>query len=142
MKDEVVIRYLYKKIGSAYLLSARVLHSITLDYTVLSLYTLLILSLLLPSSPSSLNYFNHFEPLYFRSIVVTISVISYYCSVSCTMAPFESLTYSSFSGDVPTAQLFKVSLQKLLAADGVESDALYEFCKTFGFFLLDLTVTP
>lgn len=58
------------------------------------------------------------------------------------MAPSEPSTYPPFPCDVPTAQLSKVSLRKLLSADRAESDALYESCKTSGFFLLDLTATP
>lgn len=50
--------------------------------------------------------------------------------------------YSPFSSDVPTAHQSKVSLRKLLLADKAESAALYEFCKTSGFFLLDSTATP
>src|SRR3954463_1931873 len=40
--------------------------------------------------------------------------------------------------DVPTASLNKISLAKLLEGDEVESAALYNSCKSSGFFLLDL----
>lgn len=58
------------------------------------------------------------------------------------MAPSPPSKYPPFPCDVPTAQLSKVSLRKLLSADRAESDALYESCKASGFFLLDLTATP
>ena len=50
-------------------------------------------------------------------------------------------TYPPFPSEVPTVHLSKVSLRKLLSAERAESDALYESCKTSGFFLLDLTAT-
>lgn len=49
--------------------------------------------------------------------------------------------YPSFPIDVPTAQLSKISLEKLELADKGEREALCESCKTSGFFLLDLSTT-
>ena len=58
------------------------------------------------------------------------------------MTPSSLTKYPPFPNDVPTAQLSKVSLRKLMSADDAESDVLYESCKTSGFFLLDMTATP
>ena len=58
------------------------------------------------------------------------------------MASSPVSTYPPFPSDVPTAHLSKASLRKLLSDDRAKSAALYEFCKTSGFFLLDLTGKP
>ncbi len=50
--------------------------------------------------------------------------------------------YPPFPGDVPVAQLSRISLKKLLSDDEPESEALYKSCKVSGFFLLDVTGTP
>lgn len=49
--------------------------------------------------------------------------------------------YPPFPGDVPIAQLSRISLKKLLSDDEPESEALYKSCQLSGFFLLDLTAT-
>lgn len=48
-------------------------------------------------------------------------------------------TYPAFPADVPFADLPRVSLQKLLANDDDEFKALFESCRSVGFFLLDLS---
>ena len=58
------------------------------------------------------------------------------------MARSASTMYPPFPTDVPTAQLSKISLQKLLSADKAESAALFECCKSPGFFFLDLRDSP
>lgn len=58
------------------------------------------------------------------------------------MAPLLPTEYPPFPNDVPTAQLSKVSLRKLLSAGETESEVLWKSCMTSGFFLLDLTATP
>lgn len=50
--------------------------------------------------------------------------------------------YPPFPGDVPIAQLSRISLKKLLSDDEPESETLYKSCKVSGFFLLDLAATP
>ena len=45
--------------------------------------------------------------------------------------------YPSFPSDVPTAQLPRLSFSKLLDDDTNESDALFNACRSMGFFLLD-----
>jgi hypothetical protein len=45
--------------------------------------------------------------------------------------------YPAFPSDVPTAQLPRLSLSKLLDYDNAESDALFKACRSMGFFLLD-----
>jgi hypothetical protein len=54
--------------------------------------------------------------------------------------------YPAFPSDVPTAQLPRLSLSKLLNHDlshgKAESDALFKACRTMGFFLLDFTGCP
>ncbi|MCJ1471416.1 hypothetical protein MMC13_000055 [Lambiella insularis] len=47
----------------------------------------------------------------------------------------------SFPSDVPTAQLKKLSYRNLLSDHTRESEALFDSCKTYGFFLLDLQET-
>ena len=46
--------------------------------------------------------------------------------------------YPPFPEDVPTIEIPKVSLQKLLAEDSPTSAQLFEASKTYGFFHLDL----
>jgi len=58
------------------------------------------------------------------------------------MAHFPPKEYPPFPSDVPTAQLSKISLRKLLSANGAELEALYKSYKISGFFLLDLSATP
>ena len=43
-----------------------------------------------------------------------------------------------FPTDVPTAQVTRVSLSKLLSNDKAETDALFEACKTSGLFMVAL----
>jgi isopenicillin N synthase-like dioxygenase len=47
--------------------------------------------------------------------------------------------YPAFPADVPSAQLAKISLHKLAAHDVYEAKALFESCRSVGFFLLDLS---
>jgi isopenicillin N synthase-like dioxygenase len=61
---------------------------------------------------------------------------------SPTIVHFPLKEYPPFPSDVPTAQLSKNSLRKLLSANGAESEVLYDSCKTSGFFLLELSATP
>ena len=44
----------------------------------------------------------------------------------------------AFPNDVPVAKLQRLQLSKLLSGDKAESEALFEACTGFGFFLLDL----
>ena len=44
----------------------------------------------------------------------------------------------AFPDDVPVAELQRLELSKLLSGDKAESEALFEACTGFGFFLLDL----
>lgn len=53
-----------------------------------------------------------------------------------TQAYFDS--QPPFPDDVPLASLPRISLQKLVSHDLVESNALFEACTECGFFLLDL----
>lgn len=46
-----------------------------------------------------------------------------------------------FPNDVPTAPLLRISLQKLLNNDELESGRLFTACKDLGFFYLDLRNT-
>ena len=43
-----------------------------------------------------------------------------------------------FPNDVPTVELQRLELRKLLSGDETESKALFESCAGLGFFLLDL----
>ena len=43
-----------------------------------------------------------------------------------------------FPDDVPTVELQRLELRKLLSEDEAESKALFEACAGLGFFLLDL----
>ena len=43
-----------------------------------------------------------------------------------------------FPNDVPTFELQRLELRKLLSGDETESKALFEACTSLGFFLLDL----
>ena len=43
-----------------------------------------------------------------------------------------------FPHDVPTVELQRLALRKLLSGDETESRALFESCAGLGFFLLDL----
>lgn len=43
-----------------------------------------------------------------------------------------------FPADVPTADLPRISYAKIQAGDEIEADRLFEACKRWGFFLLDL----
>ena len=43
-----------------------------------------------------------------------------------------------FPNDVPTVELQRLELGKLLSGDESESKALFEACASLGFFLLDL----
>jgi len=52
-----------------------------------------------------------------------------------TQAYFKK--YPAFPSDIPTAQLPRLSLSKLLDHEKDESDALFKACRTMGFFLLD-----
>jgi hypothetical protein len=47
-----------------------------------------------------------------------------------------------FPEDLPTASLRKITLNKVLSGDEVESRELFEACKTHGFFFLDVRGTP
>ena len=46
--------------------------------------------------------------------------------------------YPPFPKDIPIAHLPRVSLSKLIANNGAESEQLFEACRANGFFLLDL----
>ena len=54
------------------------------------------------------------------------------------------MTVDSFPGlppfpeDVPTADLSQISFTKIQAGDDTEVDRLFQVCKGWGFFLLDL----
>ncbi|KAI9877537.1 MAG: hypothetical protein M1830_003618 [Pleopsidium flavum] len=47
-----------------------------------------------------------------------------------------------FPDDAPTAPLLRLSLQKLLSGDEVESERFFSACKDIGFFYLDLRGVP
>jgi isopenicillin N synthase-like dioxygenase len=47
--------------------------------------------------------------------------------------------YPAFPADAKFAPLPRISLQKLFANDPDESKALFESCRSVGFFLLDLS---
>jgi isopenicillin N synthase-like dioxygenase len=48
-------------------------------------------------------------------------------------------SYPPFPSDTPTASLTKVSLAKLFSGDVEQSKAMFDCCRTVGFFLLDLS---
>ncbi|KAK5683915.1 hypothetical protein LTS10_003778 [Elasticomyces elasticus] len=59
------------------------------------------------------------------------------------MAPATSHhLYPPFPSDIPTAPLVSVSLAKLEASDGKESQAFFDACKSLGFFYLDTSDSP
>lgn len=47
--------------------------------------------------------------------------------------------YPPFPQDTPAASLFRISLAKLSAGDAEESKAMFNCCRTVGFFLLDVS---
>jgi len=47
--------------------------------------------------------------------------------------------YPAFPADVSSAQLSRISLSKLFADDVNEAKALFESCRSVGFFLLDMS---
>jgi isopenicillin N synthase-like dioxygenase len=47
--------------------------------------------------------------------------------------------YPAFPANVPSAQLLRISLRKLFADDVDEMKALFESCRSVGFFLLHLS---
>lgn len=51
----------------------------------------------------------------------------------------EFSRYPEFPADVPSAQLTRISLSKLFVDDVDETKALFESCRSVGFFLLDLS---
>lgn len=50
----------------------------------------------------------------------------------------ETSDFPVFPNDVPTAELHRLSIGKLLAGDTAESERLFDACTTTGFFLLHL----
>ena len=46
--------------------------------------------------------------------------------------------YPQWPGDVPTASLPKISLDKLISGSDTEANEVFLACRTKGFFLLDL----
>ena len=52
--------------------------------------------------------------------------------------PEHFAEYPPFPDDVPVVNIPKISLAKLASEDEYEIDALYEACKEYGFFFLDL----
>ncbi|KAK3081757.1 hypothetical protein LTS18_003023 [Coniosporium uncinatum] len=55
---------------------------------------------------------------------------------------FDPQRYPPFPSDIPTAPIKKISLAKLLSKDTAEIDALFEACKTYGFFYLSTRDHP
>ena len=47
-----------------------------------------------------------------------------------------------FPAGLKEAPILRISLGKLLAKDPSESDRLFEACRTYGFFYMDLTGCP
>lgn len=47
--------------------------------------------------------------------------------------------YPPFPQEIPCASLVKISLAKLFAGDTEQSKAMFDCCRTVGFFLLDLS---
>ena len=54
------------------------------------------------------------------------------------MSSVSKVLHPPFPPDLPVAPLNKNSLHKLLSGDAAESEAVFESCKTLGFFLIDL----
>lgn len=51
----------------------------------------------------------------------------------------EAQNFPEFPTELPTAHLPRLSLSKLFADDVEESQALFEACRTTGFFAIDLS---
>lgn len=51
---------------------------------------------------------------------------------------FTPEKYPPFPADVPTAPIAEISLRKLLEKDATESERVFDACKTYGFFYLNL----
>lgn len=50
--------------------------------------------------------------------------------------------YPAFPSDIPLANIPKISLSKLTSGDKYEGDSLFEACREYGFFLLELNSLP
>lgn len=54
------------------------------------------------------------------------------------MSSVSKVLHPPFPPDLPVAPLNKNSLHKLLSGYAAESEAVFDSCKTWGFFLIDL----
>lgn len=52
---------------------------------------------------------------------------------------FVPASYPPFPSDLKTIDLQTISLQKIQNADAIEQDRMFEACKSWGFFYLDLS---